>query len=264
MCVVTSLEPCHTWQYSLNIAVHSWISHIVCTCTCIYSLQDPSSTRSAWYTPPHSSGSVAPPHQQLQPHPPRPPSSSSSSSHRSRSTRHGSSRGSHRRSIQLAAHFSQQDQQSLNVPSVRPPSNTAPSVPTSGTHSGDVDVSSISAVNGGYHQLLSPRESVSSSHDHSVTSGVGSSVSSLGYSLNQTGRTPSERSSSLSTREGLGASSYLRRESESLPRVGKIATSDGSTHVSGRSGSLANSVTANNLHHPKPLFSTHGRSASNK
>ena len=235
--------------------------------SCIHSLQDPSSTRSAWYTPPHSSGSVAPPHQQLQPHPPRPPSSSSSSSHRSRSTRHGSSRGSHRRSIQLAAQFSQQDQQSLNVPSVRPPSNTAmtaPSVPTSGTHSGDVDLSSTSAVNGGYNQLLSPRESVSSSRDHSVTSGMGSSVSSLGYSLHQTGRTPSEYSSSLSTREGLGASSYLRREPESLPRVGKIATGDGSTHVSGRSGSLADNVTTNSLHHPKPLFSTHGRSASNK
>ena len=209
---------------------------------------------------------MAPPPHHLT-HQPRPPSSapspSPSLSHRSRSrSRHGSSRGSRHRAIQLAAQFSQQDQQSLSDKPV------AASNAMTGDGNGGVRVGSESSTRegGGREQLLSPRQSTSSRNHSLSSSGVGSSVSSFGTTrLSQTGTTSLEQqSSSLSVREGSSVSTYSRREPESLPRVSKITTSNGSTRVSGHSSqSLANSITSNSLHHPKPLFGT-GRSSSNR
>ena len=207
------------------------------------SIQDPSSARSAWYTPPMS-GSPS----RLQPHPPpRPPSSSSSVSgstssslHSSRShsrSRHRSSRGSH---PTMAAQFTQ---------------------PGHGQHSSDkpttdsvMSSSLMSSLNG-----IGSVESKSSSRlssaggrsgDVSTSSGVGRSLSSSDY-LYQSGSGGGgvvlDHSSSATTRNN---TSSRRRQPDSLPRVGTV--SDGNSLLNTQSSS--HGVTSTALSHPKPLF----------
>ena len=100
----------------------------------------------------------------------------------------------------------------------------------------------------GRDELVSPPVSLSD-RDLSMSSGVGSSISSSDY-LRQTGGTALEHSSS-SVREDVPVAmnnSRLRRQPDSLPRVGNV-TADGNSLVHSQSSAHTNS-----LHQPKQLF----------
>ena len=211
--------------------------------------QDPSSTRSAWYTPP-TSGSPS----HLQPHPPpRPPSSSSSVStssslHSSRNhsrSRHRSSRSSHRT---IAAQFTQPGQQS----SSDKPTTDSVHVTTS---------SLMTSLNGiGLAESKSRLSLAGKSGDVSKTSsGVGSSLSSSDYLYQSgTGGAVLDHSSSSATRNSYNSTSsssssnhrLARQQPDSLPRVGTV--SDRNSLLSTQSS--GHTITSSALSHPKPLF----------
>ena len=211
-------------------------------------MQDPSSARNAWHTP--TSGSDISPTQR-QPHPPRPPSSSSSSASSSHRTSHSRSKqrisqGS-RQTRAIAAQYPQSNQHLLTETSFL-------------TDSGHGD-----SLGDSNQQLLYPHSSNSvSSRDLSMSSGVGSSVSSSDY-LGQTGRVRGAAYVSSSVSEVIGTPGggdiKLRRQPDSLPSVSNVASS-GNTVAQSQSYRQAIS-SSTRLQHPKlPLGS--GRAPSSR
>ena len=245
---------CNELKASYSMCIHTHIIMLPIP-------QDSPSTRSAWHTPP-SSGSVASlPHHQTEP-PPRPPSSSSSS-HRTRSrSRQRSARGSQRHTIaeQLSQHSS----------SEKPPLTSLTTTSVS-LHNGSGDTTKGIGSDNSHSNHTHPsstRVSVTS-RDLSTSSGVGSSVSSfVGGHLNQTGgSTMSEfsmHSSSLSTAGLPSSNGQLRRQPDSLPRVGKITGTDRTTLTHSQSSTrTATGGTTDGLHRPQPLFDS-GKSSTSR
>ena len=150
----------------------------------------------------------------------------------------------------MAAQFTQPGQQSS---SDKPITNS-------------VTMSSFSSSNGvvGSAESKSQLLSAGPSRDVSTSSGIGSSLSSSDY-LHQSGNggVALDHSSSSTTRDhNISSSVLVRRQPDSLPRVGPGRVSADRNSLS-NSQSTTHVVTTNALSHPKPLFGV-GKSSSNR
>ena len=91
------------------------------------------------------------------------------------------------------------------------------------------------------------------SGDVSASSGVGSSLSSSDY-LHQSSRGATlDHSSSSTTRDSTSGSRLVRRQPDSLPRVGRTSVAADGKSLSNYPSST-HAIITNALSHPKPLF----------